>query len=215
MTHQVTCITTSIPNMIAPAASGASGPGRPRDASIDEAVLTAAREHLAVAGYEAMSLVAVAEAAGTTRQALYRRWPTKADLATAAVASLSELEQRPDTDDPFADLVVELKAFRRGVTRRNGISLVGTMLQDSADRDLVRLFRQRLVVPRRRRIRHILDRAASLGLVSADADLELASAAATGTLYSMALAGTTIGADWPQRTAVMIWRACGGEQPSA
>ena len=32
-------------------------------------------------GYDAMSVVAVAADAGTTRQAVYRRWPTKADLA--------------------------------------------------------------------------------------------------------------------------------------
>jgi hypothetical protein len=30
-----------------------------------------------------MSLAAVAQAAGTTRRALYRRWPSKADLTVA------------------------------------------------------------------------------------------------------------------------------------
>lgn len=41
-------------------------------------------------GYESMSLAAVAHEARTTRQALYRRWPTKADLAAAAVQDLAE-----------------------------------------------------------------------------------------------------------------------------
>lgn len=184
--------------------------GRPRDVAIDEAILAAARRHLATVGYEAMSLVAVAEEAETTRQALYRRWSSKGDLATAAIASMSQLEKRPDTDDPFADLVAELAAFRSGVTRRNGISLVGTMLQDSVDPDLVRLFRKRLVVPRRRRLRHILDRGIELGLLPGDADVDYAAAAATGLLYSLALAGTPIPAQWPRRTATLIWRSCGG-----
>ncbi|MEZ5265703.1 MAG: helix-turn-helix domain-containing protein [Acidimicrobiales bacterium] len=78
----------------------ASGPGRPRDRTIDDAVLAAARELLAAVGYEALSMSAVAEAAGTTRQALYRRWSSKADLATAAVAAMSEADARPETDDP-------------------------------------------------------------------------------------------------------------------
>ncbi len=189
--------------------------GRPRDAAIDEAVLASARRQLATVGYEAMSLVAVATEAGTTRQALYRRWPNKADLATAAIASMSQIEQRPDTEDPLADLVAELKAFRTGVTRRNGVSLVGTMLQASVEPDLVRLFRQRLVAPRRKRIRHILDRARSMGLLADDADLDYAAAAATGTLYSMALAGRSIPTEWPRRTAALLWRGCGGALPAS
>ncbi|MEL6984557.1 MAG: TetR/AcrR family transcriptional regulator, partial [Actinomycetota bacterium] len=162
--------------------NAARSPGRPRNTDIDAAVLEVARRHLATVGYEAMSLVAVAEEAGTTRQALYRRWNDKADLATAAIASMSTLDERPDTDDPLADLVEELRAFKVGVTRRNGISLVGTMLQGSVDASLVRLFRKRLVEPRRRRIRHILDRSQDLGLVADDADLDYATAAATGLL---------------------------------
>lgn len=190
-------------------------PGRPRDTTIDDAIITVARQHLATMGYEAMSLVAVAEEAGTTRQALYRRWSGKADLATAAIASMSTLEQRPDTDDPFADLVLELRAFRAGVTRRNGISLIGTMLQASADPELVRLFRRRLVTPRRRRIHHILTRAIDLDLLADDADVDYATAAATGMLYAMALAGNQIPAAWPERTAALVWRSCGGEAPTA
>lgn len=175
------------------------------------AVLAVARRHLACVGYEAMSLAAVAEEAGTTRQALYRRWSDKADLATAAIASMSGVDERADTDDPHADLVRELQAFRSGVTRRNGISLVGSMLQESLDPKLVERFRERLVVPRRRRIRHILERARELGLVAENADLDYATAAATGVLYSLALAGSPIGTDWPSRTAALVWRACGGE----
>jgi AcrR family transcriptional regulator len=190
--------------------SRTSTPGRPRDADIDAAVLAAARTQLAAVGYETMSLVAVAEQAGTTRQALYRRWPSKADLATAAIASMAEIEKHPDSDEPFDDLVVELEAFRTGVTRRNGISMVGTMLQESVDPDLLRLFRERLVTPRRDRLRHILDRARDVGLLEADADIDYATAAATGLLYSLALSGTPIPTTWPERTATFLWRACGG-----
>jgi AcrR family transcriptional regulator len=188
--------------------------GRPRDPDIDQAVLRVAQRHLAERGYDAMSVVAVAEDAGTTRQAVYRRWPCKADLATAAIAALSEAAARPPTDDPYADLVAELAAFHRGVSRPNGVGMVGTMLQDSVDPELRRLFRARVVAPRRARLRAILDRAAAAGLVDADADLDYAVAACTGTRYALHLASGRVDAAWPERTARLVWRAVGGTLPA-
>ena len=188
-----------------------SVPGRPRDPEIDAAVLAVAQRHLAAHGYEALSVAAVAQEAGTTRPALYRRWPTKADLATAAIAALSRAAERPDTDDPYADLVAELAAFQRGVSRPNGLSLVGSMLQDATDPELRALYRERVVGPRRARLRHILRRAADAGLVDPDADLDLAVAACTGTLYALLLGGRPTGRAWPRRTATFVWRAVGGE----
>lgn len=188
--------------------------GRPRDPDIDAAVLAAARRQLATHGYDAMSLVAVAEEAGTTRQALYRRWPTKADLATAAIASMSRASERPDTDDPYADLVAELTAFHAGVTRPNGISMVGSMLQDATDAHLKALYRERLVAPRRARLRHILERAAAADLIDPDADLDHAVAACTGILYALHLTGRRVPKDWPARTAAFVWRAVGGAPPA-
>lgn len=191
-----------------------TGPGRPRDREIDNAVLEVARRHLAAHGYEAMSLVAVAAEAGTTRQALYRRWPTKADLATAAIAGLSRADDRPDTDDPFADLVTELAAYRAGVTRPNGISMVGSMLQQSTDEHLRRLYRERIVSPRRARLAHILRRAVDSGLADADADVEFAVAACTGVMYALQLAGSSVPRDWADRTARLVWRSIGGQLPA-
>jgi AcrR family transcriptional regulator len=188
-------------------------PGRPRDPDIDTAVLAAAQRHLAVYGYDAMSVVAVAEEAGTTRQALYRRWPTKADLATAAIASIAQAAERPDTDDPYADLVTELVAFHTGVTRPNGINLAGSMLQDAADDRLRSLYRERIVKPRRTRLRHILQRAVDLGLASPDADIDYAVATCTGTLYALQLAGQPLPKTWPHRTAALVWRAIGATPP--
>ena len=175
---------------------------------IDEAVLAQSRRMLAEVGYEAFSMAAVAAAAGTTRQALYRRFSSKADLATAAVASMAVEGGRVDTADPFADLVQELRHFQRGVSRPNGVSLIGTMLLSSADPELVDLFRTRLVHPRRARLRHILQRGAQAGfLEAADADLDVAVSFLTGSFYALALSGTAPGRDWPKRVASLVWRS--------
>jgi AcrR family transcriptional regulator len=195
-----------------PAEPRQQSPGRPRDPDLDAAILDAARRHLAAHGYDAMSVAAVAEAAGTTRQALYRRFPSKADLATAAIAGMSRSAERPDTDDVFADLVAELQAFRDGVTRPNGLGMVGAMLQDATDPELRALFRERVVSPRRARIEHILGRGIGAGVLDRRADLAIAVAACTGTFYALALADRGLD-DWPERTAAMVWRACGGTPP--
>ena len=71
--------------------------GRARDPSIDSRVLEAAARQLAAYGYEGMSVAAVAEEAGTTRQAVYRRWPSKAELGAAALAAFADLATRPET----------------------------------------------------------------------------------------------------------------------
>jgi len=59
--------------------------GRPRDPRIELSALTAARELLAESGYPAITMAAVAERAGTTKAALYRRWPAIPHLVHEAV----------------------------------------------------------------------------------------------------------------------------------
>src|SRR5262245_26698910 len=143
--------------------------GRRRDPRIDARVLAVAGRQLAASGYEALSVAAVAEEAGTTRQALYRRWPTKASLAAAALQQDIDDARGAPSDDAYADLVAELTDFQRGVSRPGRLSLVGTMLQDTTEPTLRDHYRRRVVTPRRQRLRAILERARRLGLIAADA----------------------------------------------
>ncbi|MGD0808528.1 MAG: TetR/AcrR family transcriptional regulator [Acidimicrobiales bacterium] len=186
------------------------GRGRARDPSIDVRVLDVAVRHLAAYGYEAMSIAAVAEEAGTTRQAVYRRWADKSELAAAAMATVTERGPTPETTDPFGDLVAELAAFQKGVSRRGRLSLVGAMLQDSVETDVRETYRLQVVAPRRRRLRLILERAQRLGLIDVDADIDVAVTMCTGSWYARALAGSPPPPNWPRRTATLIWRAVGG-----
>jgi len=187
--------------------------GRARDPSIDSRVLPAAARQLAAYGYEGMSVAAVAEEAGTTRQAVYRRWPSKAELGAAALAAFADLATGPETADPFGDLVAELADFQRGVSRPGRLSLVGTMLQDSTEAGVRARYQAQVIAPRRRRLRLILERAQRLGMISADADLEVAVTMGTGAWYARALAGAGPPPNWPQRTAALVWRAVGGTPP--
>jgi AcrR family transcriptional regulator len=184
--------------------------GRTRDPGIDTRVLAAAYRQLSANGFEALSLTAVAQEAGTTRQALYRRWPDKASLAAAALAAAADLGPAAASQDPLADLVAELADFQRGVSRPGRMSLAGTMLQDSTNPALRARYQAQVIAPRRRRLRVILQRAQQLGLIDADADLEVAITMGTGSWYARALAGDVPPPHWPTRAAALVWRAVGG-----
>ena len=191
--------------------------GRARDPDIDARILAVANQHLSSHGYEAMSLAAVAQEARTTRQALYRRWPTKASLAAAALtATVDDTATAVDdtatatSEDPLADLTAELADFQRGVSRPGRLSLVGTMLQNSTAPEALTRYRTHVVAPRRGRIRAILERAHHLGLIDPDADLDVAITMCTGSWYARALTGTPPPPNWPARTAALVWRAVGG-----
>lgn len=191
--------------------------GRARDPDIDARVLAVANRHLSSHGYEAMSLTAVAHEARTTRQALYRRWPTKASLAAAALTAAVDAPTAATaatSEDPLADLIAELANFERGVSRPGRLSLVGTMLQDSTAPEALTRYRTHVVAPRRGRIRAILERARHLGLIDPDADLDVALTMCTGSWYAWALTGAPPPPNWPARAAALVWRAVGGARPT-
>jgi AcrR family transcriptional regulator len=187
--------------------------GRPRDASIDAAVLATARRQMANAGLAGLSIAAVADEAGTTRPTIYRRWPTKLELAVAAVADLAEVAPPEPTEDPFADLVAELEHFRHCITDAAALALAGVMLQDGVDPTFRSAYRAHLVRPRRARLRACLQRGIETGVLDAQADLAVAGSLMTGSWYALAIGGAPVPDDWASRVAALVWRACGGTPP--
>jgi AcrR family transcriptional regulator len=98
--------------------------GRPRehDERTRAALLTAAERIVAERGPAALSVRAVAEAAGTTTRAVYSLFGSKDGLLVEALARdafeflHTEIGKLPETDDPAADLIdVGLVVFRRMV----------------------------------------------------------------------------------------------------
>ena len=78
--------------------------GRPRDPRIDGAVLRATVELLAETGYPGLLVSAIAERAGTSKPAIYRRWPSKAHLVHEAVFPIGAATELPDTGSLPEDL---------------------------------------------------------------------------------------------------------------
>jgi AcrR family transcriptional regulator len=108
--------------------------GRPRDDRIDDAVRRATLDLLESGGYLELSITAIAERAGTTKPAIYRRWPTKAHLVHDAVFPAQELQAVPAGGDLRADIralvSIGLELLGRPAARA---ALPGLLAETAAD----------------------------------------------------------------------------------
>jgi AcrR family transcriptional regulator len=184
--------------------------GRPRNAEIDRTVLAVALRHLRASGVQGLSVAAVAEDAGTTRAAVYRRWAGRTELAIAAIGTIGHDTPPPPSGDPFADLVAELARFRRFVLEADATSLAATALGDSTDLGVREQFRRHVVEPRHRRFRACLRAGLEAGALRGQADYAMAEDLLTGSWLAHAVRGEPLTDDWARRTAAMVWTACGG-----
>ena len=147
--------------------------GRPRDQQIDVAVLKATLAMLDKAGYGGLTLEEVARAAGTTKPAIYRRWPTRQQLVLSALGQRLGDATAPDTGCTLCDLDECLKVFVAAF-RRMPPGVIGPLFADCAgDRELRAMFVSTLFDPPRAAVRETLERARARGDLRDDADLEL------------------------------------------
>jgi AcrR family transcriptional regulator len=163
--------------------------GRPRLARIDDAVLRTTLRHLAERGYAGMSINAIAAELGVSKPTIYLRWPSKIDLATAAVTSLYVDQPDAATGDVRTDLIAHVKSVKR-VHDTVGVGLTGSMLAEQRSNPaLMAVFRERAVRPSRQRARRILQAGIRQGVVRADADVNAAVDMLVGALYAAYVAG--------------------------
>jgi AcrR family transcriptional regulator len=181
-------------------------PGRPRDAALDQAILAAAERQLHERGYAGMSLEAVAAAAGTTTPSLRRRFRSKAELASAVIDTL-RIEPLPEpTGVPRADARAVLENLRANMLRPDGMATLGSILaEENRHPLLLDRFRQRLIEPRRERLRQALLAGAAQGQLPARLDLDVTVSLLVGSCYARYLAAGTIPADWADRALTVIW----------
>lgn len=149
--------------------------GRPRDPKLDAALIDATLHLLADAGYSALTMEAVAAAAGVGKATLYRRWSGKEQLVVDAIATLVEPAEAP----AGAGVRHELVAMLEAVGRKSGSSLAGKIFprligESAASPELMRRYRAQVLDPRRERFRAVLLRGVAEGLVRADLDLDYA-----------------------------------------
>lgn len=147
--------------------------GRPRDPRIDAAVLDATLAVLDESGYGRLTLEEVARHAGTTKPAIYRRWPSRQQLVLAALGLRLGDARAPDTGCTLCDLDECLKVFVAAF-RRMPPDVIGPLFADCVDdRELRAAFMTTLFDPPRAAVKETLDRAHARGDLRDDVDRDL------------------------------------------
>lgn len=139
---------------------------RRRGKELEEAILAAAWDQLLDAGYNAFTIEAVAERAGTSRSVLYRRWPHRSALVEAAMAFGLRRDRvaAPDLGSLRADMI---ELLRRSSAARGQLApllsvLVASYFAESG-RNFADLRRRAFGESPRGAIDEILDRAIARG----------------------------------------------------
>ena len=149
--------------------------GRPRSPAANTAIITAVHRLLAEHGPDAMSVEAVAAAAGVGKATIYRRWANKDDLIADALGALNdELPPLPAGLPLRETLIAWVDNIRCSqwdtVSGQIMPRILGSRLEHPA---LVEVYYERVITPRRRRIIAVMRQAQERGELQETADLDV------------------------------------------
>ena len=151
------------------------GRGRPRDPGTDDRITTAAAELLLQRGFDRTTVDDVAARAGVGKATVYRRWPSKEDLAVAAMETLYSSEMpEPDTGSIRTDLATSYRAVLTFVNTPEGEAYLRTSIAESVrDGRIAALYRSS-TERREQQSRATFEKAIARGEVRPDIDVDVA-----------------------------------------
>lgn len=154
--------------------------GRPRDPALDTAILSAALELFVAQGISGMSIEQVAKRAGVGKPTVYRRWSSKEHLVADAIATRVGSDIHWPSQDEI-DAVPPQQLVRRNVAAAARTAadpqfraLIAQIYGSAVTHPLLmQTYWQHYIVPRRRIVIAMLERAQADGAVAPDADLDV------------------------------------------
>jgi AcrR family transcriptional regulator len=158
--------------------------GRPREARADRAILDATLALMGDSGVDDLRMDDVANRAGVGKATIYRRYRSKDELVTAAVAALVGDIAIPHTGSTEGDLLALMRdavdVYSGTVAARAMPSLVAAMHSDPA---LAKAMREGFLASRRAALAVVLERGVERGDLRNDLDVELALDVLGGPLF--------------------------------
>jgi AcrR family transcriptional regulator len=158
----------------------------------------------------------VADRARVGKAAIYRRYRSKDELVTAAVAALVSEIAVPDTGSTLQDLLALMREavelYSGSLAGRLMPNLVGAMGQRP---ELARTVRDVFLVERRTALRAVLERGVERGDLRPDLDLELALDVLGGALfYRLLVTGGPLDEQLAEGVAGLVLRGFAPTRPS-
>ncbi len=182
--------------------------GRPRDPRIDDAVLRATVQLIGKTGYADLSVDAIARRAGTSKPAIYRRWPSKAHLVHEAVFPIGDATALPDTGSLAGDVREMMRRTVAVLTSPAArAALPGLVGEMATDLTLHTALLERFGDILSRGLTERLDAAAARGEVRPEVTAaDLVEALAGITFLALLTRGEALDDAWVERTATLITR---------
>jgi AcrR family transcriptional regulator len=142
-----------------------------REAEILDATLTL----LASAGYDRLTMDAVASAAKASKATLYRRWSTKAELVVDAIIRAKGAPKVGASDQgSLRDDLIAISCHGGGLNDKTALSTMAAVITAlHHDQEFKRAFIERFVGPRMEETLLVYRRAKARGEISAEIDVEL------------------------------------------
>jgi AcrR family transcriptional regulator len=141
-----------------------------RSKRVVTAVLRAAMDELSRTGYAALRVEDVAARAGVNKTTVYRRWPTKIELAGAAIRTFAGNEEpMPDTGTVRGDLLALVQRIVAFVRTPEGDIFTRLVIAEHGEPDVDRLARSLRDAFMVRRA-EVITRAQARGELPADID---------------------------------------------
>jgi len=188
--------------------------GRPRDPRLDDAMVRAAVDLLEERGYNDLSLVAVAERAGTTTAAIYRRWGSKAELVLDAVFRTEGDDVVAETGDLADDLATMIRWSVDKICRPAALAAVAGILGEPRS---VRSAQAVTASGAAKRVVERLERAQASGQIRADVDAGVVASLIAGpVLYAAFVGGSeTVDGAWVADQVAIVLDGVRSGRPSA
>lgn len=144
-------------------------PGRPRDSSLDEKTIEAAWELLGQKPLSKISIQEIADRAGTTRPAIYRRWESiNGIVVDAFLQSVSDRVTLPDLPDPRDQFRVYLGKIAAFLSSRQGKAIIELLAPMRHNELLLQKMLREFLRPRRANGFTIIERGQALGIFRTD-----------------------------------------------
>ena len=183
---------------------------------LTSAISDAVLDELAEVGFARLSMEAVARRVGSGKSALYRRWPSKVEMVSAALADLSvPVAQAPDTGSLHGDLVELVQSLVGWLTDARVARIVPDLVAEAARTPaLAEAMAATTGSPRRAHARTVFRRGIERGELPADTDLDLALDLPGGLVYwRLVTRHAAIDADYVEKVVVLTERALGAGPP--
>jgi AcrR family transcriptional regulator len=181
---------TNMPTSLgaAPTDQDRKGPGRPRSARADEAIIEAVLALLSDGvTAEALSIEAVAAKAGVGKATIYRRWVNKDALLIDAVAALKGPLPELAGVSVRDDLLTLMRPIGPTKVSFRTASVLPCLIPELKRSPKLNEVYQKVIAPRRQLIRDVIERGIAGGELRADLDVEVVIAMLVGPMVAQSL----------------------------